>query len=264
MARPSVEACARCRREGVIDEDVAIGGKCCCEFRRVLLFALVERVFSRSRISPFCMSSVADFATSPMQSDAKRTRRSSTAFNRRRDRLQRHVGNNLTLRTAEMGQQDDLRALVGEFEDGRRNTLDARRIRHLAVADRHVEIDAHQHALAAISLRSSRVLKVMAGPRIAIDEGRKAPLSGSDRTIHASVQETRGEINAGGVFISRIEGNTPAQSAASAERAPCCRAPVERSPKGDQRVNAKHCATNKEECDPRQPMVLYDPGRLQK
>ena len=47
-----------------------------------------------------------------------------------------------------MRQQDDLRALVGEFQDGRRDALDAGRVGHLAVGDRHVEVDADQHALA--------------------------------------------------------------------------------------------------------------------
>ena len=52
------------------------------------------------------------------------------------------------LRPAEMGEQDDLGALVGELEDGRRDALDAGRVGDLAVGDRHVEVDADQHALA--------------------------------------------------------------------------------------------------------------------
>lgn len=66
----------------------------------------------------------------------------------RSDRLQRHVGDRLTLRTAEMGEQDDLGALLGQFADGRRDALDAGRVGDHAVLDRHVEIDAHQNALA--------------------------------------------------------------------------------------------------------------------
>ena len=38
--------------------------------------------------------------------------------------------------------------LSDDLADGRRDALDARRVGDLAVLHRHVEIDAHQHALA--------------------------------------------------------------------------------------------------------------------
>ena len=47
-----------------------------------------------------------------------------------------------------MGEQDHLAALVGNLPNGGSHALDAGRIRDLAVLDRHVEIDAHEHALA--------------------------------------------------------------------------------------------------------------------
>src|SRR5215471_257024 len=47
-----------------------------------------------------------------------------------------------------MGEQDHLAALVGNLPDGRSHALDAGRVRDLAVLDRHIEIDAHEHALA--------------------------------------------------------------------------------------------------------------------
>ena len=47
-----------------------------------------------------------------------------------------------------MGEQDDLAALVRDLNDGRSGTLDAGGVRDLAVLDRHVEIDAQEHALA--------------------------------------------------------------------------------------------------------------------
>ena len=62
----------------------------------------------------------------------------------RRQRLLRIAA----LRPAEMRQQDDLAALVGDLGDGRRHALDARGVGDLAVLHRHVEIDAQQHALA--------------------------------------------------------------------------------------------------------------------
>ncbi len=64
------------------------------------------------------------------------------------DRLQRHVGDGLALRPAEMREQNDFRALLGEFANGRRHALDAGGVGHLAVLDRHVQIDAHENALA--------------------------------------------------------------------------------------------------------------------
>ena len=47
-----------------------------------------------------------------------------------------------------MREQDHLAALVGDLADGRRYALDAGRVGDLAVLDRHVEVDAHEHAFA--------------------------------------------------------------------------------------------------------------------
>ncbi len=52
------------------------------------------------------------------------------------------------LRAAEMREQDDLAALVGDFADRRQHALDARGVADLAVLHGHVEIDAQQHAFA--------------------------------------------------------------------------------------------------------------------
>src|SRR5262249_44676903 len=54
-----------------------------------------------------------------------------------------------SFRTAEMGEQDHLTALVGNLADGRSHALDAGHVGDFAVLDRHIEIDAHEHALAA-------------------------------------------------------------------------------------------------------------------
>ena len=47
-----------------------------------------------------------------------------------------------------MREQNDLAAAVGNFKDGRRVALNAGNVRDLAVLHRHVEIDAHEYALA--------------------------------------------------------------------------------------------------------------------
>ncbi len=67
---------------------------------------------------------------------------------RRHDLFQRHLGIRLALRAAEMGEQDRLAALVGDFVDGRCDGTDARVVADLAVRHRHVEIDADEDALA--------------------------------------------------------------------------------------------------------------------
>src|SRR3989442_113972 len=66
---------------------------------------------------------------------------------RRRERLERlcRIG---PFRAAEMGEQDHLAALIGNLPDGGSHALDAGRVRNLAVLDRHVEVDAHEHAFA--------------------------------------------------------------------------------------------------------------------
>src|SRR6202034_379625 len=47
-----------------------------------------------------------------------------------------------------MRKQDDLAALLGELDYGRSDFLDAGRVGNLAVMHRHIEIDAHEYALA--------------------------------------------------------------------------------------------------------------------
>jgi len=77
----------------------------------------------------------------------KRHRPFEDTRNRRRQQLQRlrRIG---SVRTPEMGEQDDLAALVRNLTDGRSGTLDAGGVRNRAVLDRDVEVDAQEHALA--------------------------------------------------------------------------------------------------------------------
>lgn len=67
----------------------------------------------------------------------------------RGDQRQRQIRRRTILRPAKMSQKDHLGALLGQFEDRRRHTLDARRIGDLAVFHRDVEVDADENALAA-------------------------------------------------------------------------------------------------------------------
>ena len=76
----------------------------------------------------------------------ERDRPPEHAGDRRGDGLER-LRRVAPLRPAEMRQQDDLAALVGDLADGRRHALDAGRVGDLAVLDRHVEVDAHEHRL---------------------------------------------------------------------------------------------------------------------
>src|SRR5262249_11999260 len=64
------------------------------------------------------------------------------------DRLQRIGFVRPTLGAAEMREQNDLAAFVGDFPDRRRDAFDARRIGHPAVLRRNVKVDAQQHTFA--------------------------------------------------------------------------------------------------------------------
>ena len=48
-----------------------------------------------------------------------------------------------------MAHEDDARAVADKLLDGRQRRLDARVVGHDAVGHGNVEIDAHEHALAA-------------------------------------------------------------------------------------------------------------------
>ncbi len=129
--------------------DVAIGGEPFGEGGVVLLLGLVEAgVFQEQHVA---LVHGGD-STSRRVADAIRGKADGTAKHlgcRPGDRLEREFGRGAILGPAEMGEQDDLGALAGQFGDGRRDTLDASGVGDLAVGDGNVEVDAHQHALAA-------------------------------------------------------------------------------------------------------------------
>ncbi len=108
-------------REGVVDEDVAERAPAAVA-KSGSFFSSPgwKRVFSRQRMSPSFIAATAASATSPTQSSAKATGRPMMSRDRGGDRLQR-ILRVAALRPAEMRQQDDLAALVGDFGDGRRD-----------------------------------------------------------------------------------------------------------------------------------------------
>ena len=67
---------------------------------------------------------------------------------RRRDGTQRQR-RVTSLGPAEMRHHDDARALLRQLAQGRRQTVEARRVGHLAVGHGHVQIGAHDDAAAA-------------------------------------------------------------------------------------------------------------------
>ena len=115
--------------EGVVDEDVAVGGELFGEGRIVLFLALVEAgVFQKQdvAVARACRDCLGGFW--PMQSAAKATGRPMISAMASAIGSSENSGSGPSFRPAEMRQQDDLGALVGKFEDGRRDALDAGRV----------------------------------------------------------------------------------------------------------------------------------------
>ena len=98
-------------------------------------------------MSPCFIAATARSAASPMQSSAKLTGRLMMCATSAATGFSDCFGI-AALRAAEMREQDHLGALVGDLGDGGRHALDAGGVGDHAVLHRHVEVDAHQHALA--------------------------------------------------------------------------------------------------------------------
>ena len=136
------------RGEGVVDEDVAIFGELFGEGRIVLLLALVEaRVFQKQDVAVGelghgCRGERADAV------GGEGDRPADDLGDGIGDRRQREFGLRPTFGPAEMRKQDDFRFLAGKLQHGRRDALDTGRVGHLAVGDRHVEVDTDQHPFA--------------------------------------------------------------------------------------------------------------------
>ena len=134
--------------EGVVDIDVAERGHRSDERRVVLFLALVEAgVFQQQHVAVGHLGD-GGFRRRP---DAIRSEGDRLAEMRRErggDGLQRIGLVRPVLRAAEMGEQDDLAALAGDFVQRRQDAVDPGGVGHLAVIHRHVEVDADKHALA--------------------------------------------------------------------------------------------------------------------
>ena len=146
---------------------------------------LWKRVFSSSSTSPFFIFAIASSAVLPMQSAAKATGRLMMLGDRGGDGLERIGLVRAALGPAEMGEKNDLAALVGDLRDGRRDALDARRIGHPAVLGRNVEVDAQQHALAGD-------IGVVEGAERFAHGPHKASRRSVDRHLAEAVQSSRG------------------------------------------------------------------------
>ena len=134
-------------REGVVDVNVAEPGERGDEIRIVLHLAGVEAgILQAQNVARLhgVDGRFGDFADAILgESD----RPSNDARRRGGDPLERILWI-ATFRPAEVREQDDLAAAVGDLPDRRRRALDARRVRQFAVIHRHVKIDAHEHTLA--------------------------------------------------------------------------------------------------------------------
>ncbi len=134
--------------ESVVDIEVAELGELGDIGRIVLLLALVEAgVFQQQHVA------VLHFGD-------RVGGRLANAVGRKGDRALDDVGDRRSdgperigfvrtaLRPAKMRKKDHLAAFAGDFLDGRRDALDAGRIRHAPVFGRNVEVDAQQDSLA--------------------------------------------------------------------------------------------------------------------
>ena len=134
-------------RERVVDPDVAELGQRGDEGRIVLFFAGMEAgVFETQNVAGLhggdrALGRLADAVVGEFH------RALDDARDLGGDRLER-LFRVAPLRPAEMREQDDLAALVGDFGDRRRRALDAGGVGDDAVLHRHVEVDAHQDAFA--------------------------------------------------------------------------------------------------------------------
>ena len=117
------------------------------EGRIVLLFAGMKARVLEQRKSPGFIAATARSAASPTQSSTNLIGRFKRMRDFGGDGLERILGV-APLGPAEMREQDHLGALVGELGDRRRHALDAGRVGDHAVFRRHVEVGAHEHALA--------------------------------------------------------------------------------------------------------------------
>ena len=136
------------RGKGIIDIDVAEFGKRVDKSGVVLLLAFVKaRIFQQQNVASahFGDRSFCRFADA-IRGEANRL--AEVLGKHRRDGFQRICLVRAGFRAAEMGEQDDLAALIRDLADGRQEAVDARCIAYLAVFHGDIEVDAHENAFA--------------------------------------------------------------------------------------------------------------------
>ena len=135
-------------REGVVDIEVAELGELLDEGRVVLFLALVEAgVLQEQNVAVLHLG---DGVGGDLADAVGREgdRALDDVGDRDGDRPQRIGLVRAALGPAEMGEQNDLAALVRDFVDRRGDALDARRVGHPAVFRGDVEVDSQEDALA--------------------------------------------------------------------------------------------------------------------
>ena len=137
------------RREGVVDIDVAQRRELVDEGRVVLLLLLVEaEVLQQQHVARLQRAAPPSSASGPMQSSAKATGLPSALASGSTRGLSDISGTRLPSGRPKWLSTITLAPLAASSRERRRGALDARGVGHLAVLHRHVEVDAHQHALA--------------------------------------------------------------------------------------------------------------------
>ena len=142
-----VEACAPVRRrEGIVAIDVAERGEPGGEIGVVGLFAGMEAdVFQQQHLG---RAGLFGQVFRPVQRLDEMHLAAERLFQRGQGDAQRHGGHHLALGPVEMGKKHGRAAARQDVVDRGHDAFDPCGVGHGTVLDRHVDIDAHQHALA--------------------------------------------------------------------------------------------------------------------
>ena len=145
-------------REGVVDVEIAVGGNALGKFGVVGFFARPEADIVQQADIAIAQDADRLFDHRAHDLGDEHDLLAQHFFHVALHEAGRHGGVALSLRTAVMSQQQDLRALLGQFENGRLHRFDARHVSSGAVLHRQVEIDAHERDLAC------NIAEVVEGP----------------------------------------------------------------------------------------------------
>ena len=136
--------------ERVVDVGVAELGELLAKRRVVLLLALVEAQVLKQEHVPLAKRRRLLLRVLAHRVARERDRLAEKLCQAQGSWAQRELLlEALARRTADVAHKDDARAVADKLLDGRQRRLDARVVGHDAVGHGNVEIDAHEHALAA-------------------------------------------------------------------------------------------------------------------